>query len=142
MKPPLLPHGPGFRLLDAVSEVQPGPSLTARVWLNPSWPVFADHFPANPLLPAVYMMEMAAQAGGALWAAHAGFPPKEPLHLVELRQFRVRQSARPGDNLTILVKLETDWKKLALFSAVIECNENAIAEGTLVLAAVTPVNPG
>jgi 3-hydroxyacyl-[acyl-carrier-protein] dehydratase len=141
MKPPLLPHGPGFRLVDAVSDVQPGPSLTARVWLNPAWPVFADHFPGNPLLPAVYLMEMAAQAGGALWAAHAGFPPAEPLRLVEVRQFRVRQSARPDENLTIQVKMETDWKKLALFSAVIERDGNTIAEGTLVLAAAESVKP-
>jgi len=135
MKPPLLPHGPGFRLIDAVSELQPGPSMTARVWLNPAWPVFEHHFPGNPLLPAVYLMEMAAQAAGALWAAHAGWPPQEPLRLVEVKQFRVRQGAQPGEILTIRVKIETDWVKLALFNAVIERGEETIAEGSLVLAA-------
>lgn len=140
MKPPLLPHGPGFRLIDTVSDILPGPSITASVWLNPAWPVFEHHFPGNPLLPAVYFMEMAAQTAGALWAAHAGWPPQEPLRLVEVKQFRVRQSAQPGETLTIRVKIETDWEKLALFSAVIARGEEIIAEGQLVLASVAPVN--
>jgi 3-hydroxyacyl-[acyl-carrier-protein] dehydratase len=134
MKPPWLPHGPGFRLIDAIAEIEPGPALIAQVWLNPEWAIFREHFPGAPLLPAVYLMEMAAQAAGALWAGHAGFPPAEPLRLVEVRQFRVQLSARPGQSLRVRVRMEKAWERLALFNAMIERGPDKIAEGTFVMA--------
>ena len=68
MNQPLLPHGPGFRLVNEIAALEPGPLQRGRAWLNPDWPIFRDHFPGQPLLPAVYFVEMGAQMAGVLWA--------------------------------------------------------------------------
>jgi 3-hydroxyacyl-[acyl-carrier-protein] dehydratase len=136
MPPPRLPQGPQFRLLDEVSAPGPGPSLTGRTWLNPDWPIFHDHFPGQPLLPAVYFVEMAAQAAGVLWAAEAGFSPATPLQVVEIRKFRIRRPARPGQTLQTLVRMERAWPQLAAFHAQIMREDVVLAEGEITMANV------
>ena len=134
MNQPHLPHGPGFRLVDKISTIEAGPLLRGSVWLNPEWPIFRDHFPNRPVLPAVYFAEMGAQTAGALWAAHAGFSPSTPLQLVEIKKFRIRQPAFPGQNLQINVRLATAWPELATFQVQIFRDEALLAEGEVIMA--------
>ena len=138
MNQPHLPHGPGFRLVSEIAEPEPGPLLRGSVWLNPDWPIFRDHLPGRPLLPAVYFAEMGAQMAGALWAAHAGFSPATPLQLVEIKKFRVRQPAYPGQNLQIVVRLIAAWPELATFHIEIFRDETILAEGEIVMANTQP----
>ena len=138
MNQPHLPHGPGFRLVSEIAEPEPGPLLRGSVWLNPDWPIFRDHFPGRPLLPAVYFAEMGAQMAGALWAAHAGFSPATPLQLVEIKKLRVRQPAYPGQNLQIVVRLIAAWPELATFHIEIFRDETILAEGEIVMANTQP----
>ncbi len=128
-----LPHGPGFRLVDEIGVPEPGPLLRGRVWLNPDWPIFRDHFPGRPLLPAVYFAEMAAQTAGALWAGHAGFSPATALQLVEIKKFRVRHPAFPGQNLQIVAALDAAWPELAAFNVQILRDEQVLAEGAVIM---------
>jgi len=134
MNQPHLPHGPGFRLVDKISTIEAGPLLRGSVWLNPEWPIFRDHFPNRPVLPAVYFAEMGAQTAGALWAAHAGFSPSTPLQLVEIKKFRIRQPAFPGQNLQINVRVATAWPELATFQVQIFRDEAVLAEGEIIMA--------
>jgi 3-hydroxyacyl-[acyl-carrier-protein] dehydratase len=137
MNQPLLPHGPGFRLVNEVAALEPGPLQRGRVWLNPDWPIFRDHFPGQPLLPAVYFVEMGAQMAGVLWAAYAQFSPATPLQLVEIKKFRIRQPAFPGQNLQIVVRLGAAWPELATFEIQIFRGDTLLAEGEIIMA-----NPG
>jgi 3-hydroxymyristoyl/3-hydroxydecanoyl-(acyl carrier protein) dehydratase len=77
---------------------------------------------------------MGAQTAGALWAAHAGFSPATPLQLVEIKKFRIRQPAFPGQNLQIVVRLDTQWPELATFQVQIFRDETVLAEGEIVMA--------
>ena len=61
----LTPHGPGFSFLDSFEILEPGKRGRGRKWLNPKLAFFADHFPGNPLMPGVLLVECAAQAAGA-----------------------------------------------------------------------------
>jgi len=138
MNHPHLPHGPGFRLVDKISALEPGPLLRGSVWLNPDWPIFRDHFPAHPLLPAVYFAEMGAQTAGALWAAHAGFSPSTALQLVEIKKLRIRQPAFPGQNLQIIARLVAAWPELATFDLQIFRDKTLLAEGEIIMANTRP----
>jgi 3-hydroxyacyl-[acyl-carrier-protein] dehydratase len=60
----LLPHGPAFRFVTRVLEVQPG-QFARGVWsLNGSEPFFAAHFPGRPIVPGVLIAEALAQLSG------------------------------------------------------------------------------
>ncbi len=134
MTPPLLPHGPGFRLVSEFAALEPGPALRGQVWLNPDWPIFQDHFPGRPLLPAVYFAEMGAQVAGALWAMQAGFSTATPLQLVEIRKFRIRLPAVPSQTLQIHARLAVAWPELATFQIQITREGSVLAEGEIVMA--------
>lgn len=138
MNQPQLPHGPGFQLVSEISELEPGPLLRGRAWLNPDWLIFRDHFPGKPLLPAVYFVEIGAQLAGALWAAHAGFSPATALQLVEIKKFRVRQPAFPGQNLQITAQMLTAWPQLATFHVQVQRDDAVLAEGEIVMANANP----
>jgi 3-hydroxymyristoyl/3-hydroxydecanoyl-(acyl carrier protein) dehydratase len=85
---------------------------------------------------------MGAQTAGALWAAHAGFSPSTALQLVEIKKFRVRQSAFPGQNLQIVVRLAAAWPELATFDLQIFRDETLLAEGEIIMANTKPSTSG
>jgi 3-hydroxyacyl-[acyl-carrier-protein] dehydratase len=134
----LTPHGAGFSFVDTVEFLgDHPPRLRATKWLDPALPFFTDHFPDHPLMPGVLIIEMAAQAAGALWgrASESG----ETLiaySLAQVHDFRLKQSAYPGDSLICDVQLDRQFGALAQFSAEIKraAGEGIVATGKITLA--------
>ena len=79
----LLPHTPPMRLVEDVVLVDPGVRAVCRRSTRPDDFYFQGHFPDQPVVPAVVLIELLAQTGGLA----AGAPrPAEP---VQSRAFRV-----------------------------------------------------
>jgi 3-hydroxyacyl-[acyl-carrier-protein] dehydratase len=124
----LTPHGPGFSFVDAFEVLEMGKRGRGRKWLDPSAPYFADHFPGNPLMPGVLLVECAAQAAGALWQWEGG------LFLAAVMQFRFIKPVLPDQTLEIEVTLEKDFGALAQFEAVLRVSSEVVAQGRLTLS--------
>lgn len=124
----LTPHGPGFSFLDSFEILEPGKRGRGCKWLNPKVPFFADHFPGNPLMPGVLLVECAAQAAGVLW--------QQPgvAYLAAVRDFRFRKPVLPDQTLDIDVTLEKEMGTFAQFEAVLRVGPTVVSQGKLTLS--------
>ena len=130
----LTPHGPGFSFLDEFVVTEPGKRGTGRKFLDPALPFFADHFPGEPLMPAVLLIEAAAQAAGALWASTLAAGAPKRFALAQVAQFKVQQPVRPGSTVETNVTLDQLLGSLAQFSVTLRVAGEEVAVGRLVLS--------
>ena len=135
---PLTPHGDGFSFLDTFEMTAPARCGHGTKWLNPQLPFFADHFPGRPLMPAVLLIECAAQTAGALWASVQG--PKTPANFVlaQVLQFKILRPVLPGETVKTEVSLETSFGLLAQFEVILSVDHVEVARGKIVLATDVP----
>ena len=131
----LTPHGSGFSFLDAFAVTEPGRRGEGRKWLDPRLPFFADHFPGEPLMPGVLLIETAAQAAGALWASTLSGGGPSRFVLAQIVQFKILQPVRPDETVITHVTLDHLLGSLAQFSVVLTVNQAEVARGRLVLSA-------
>lgn len=128
----LTPHGPGFRFVDRFERTG---ETSGSGWRNfdESEPFFADHFPSQPIVPAVLLVECAAQTAGILLMQGAE-KAMTPLFLASVDQFRIMTSVLPGETVHTRVSI---IKELAhLVQVEVECSvlERTVAKGRLILS--------
>ncbi len=103
----LLPHRFPFLLIDKIVECTPGTSITAIKNVSVNEPFFQGHFPGNPVLPGVLIIEAMAQAGGVLSHITVGdIDPKPLFYLVGVDEARFRRPVTAGDQLEIFVEVD------------------------------------
>ena len=71
-----LPHGPEFRFLDRVTELDPGKSGRGEYTLRAGQEFLRGHFPGAPLMPGVLVVDCCAQLAGVVAQSD---PTREPL---------------------------------------------------------------
>ncbi len=129
----LLPHRPPFVWVEEILEIEPGVRCVAAKRVDPADPVFAGHFPGNPLLPGVLVIEAAAQAAGLMLAAASAGPPG-PMVLAAVEHFKFKRPVRPGDLMEIETRLLTEVPGMAAVSVVVRVGTAVVASGQLSLA--------
>lgn len=102
----LIPHRAPFLLLDEVVDLDPGVRCHARRTLRADEFWFAGHFPGNPIMPGVLVVEALAQAGVVTALAQQGATNKLVL-FAGIDKVRFKRVVRPGDTLDLHVEIET-----------------------------------
>jgi len=111
-----LPHRYPFVLIDKVLEFDPGKSLVAIKNVTINEPFFNGHFPGNPVMPGVLILESMAQASVVFaYRSTKTMPSDGGLYLFAgIDKARFKKVVLPGDQLRLeveLVKAKRDiWK--------------------------------
>ena len=100
----IIPHRDPFLLIDEVTELEPGVSVTAKKYLKPDEYWFKGHFPGQPVQPGVLMIEMLAQAGAVCALSLPENKGKLAL-FGGIKNARFRKQVTPGDVLTLHCEL-------------------------------------
>jgi 3-hydroxyacyl-[acyl-carrier-protein] dehydratase len=130
----LTPHGPGFSFLDAFELSAAGREGRGRKWLDPELSFFADHFPGQPLMPGVLLIECAAQTAGALWASTLNVNAPAHFTLAHVVQFKLQQPVLPGATVETRVTLDKVFGQLAQFDVTLFVHAAEVARGRIVLS--------
>jgi 3-hydroxyacyl-[acyl-carrier-protein] dehydratase len=99
----ILPHREPFLLLDEIVELEPGARVVARKRVTEA--DCAGHFPGNPIMPGVKMVEALAQAGAVAVLVQEENRGKLAL-FAGIDDVRFKRLVRPGEELTLECSLE------------------------------------
>ena len=111
----LLPHGSEFRFLDGLVELSPGKSGAARYTLRGDEAFLKGHFPTDPMLPGVLLVEAGAQLAGVVAQTDPEIPPLPNLRLTAIRSAKILGTVRPGES--VLIKASITGRFAALVQA-------------------------
>jgi 3-hydroxyacyl-[acyl-carrier-protein] dehydratase len=101
----ILPHREPFLLLDEVLEIEPGVRVLARKHVREDEWYLTGHFPGNPIMPGVLMVEALAQTGAVAVLSEEANKGKLAL-FAGIDDVRFKRLVRPGDTLELECVLE------------------------------------
>lgn len=124
---------PSF-LIDSISEHEPGSRLVGVKNVTVNEEFFQGHFPRQPLMPAVLMIEALTQAAGLLLLERTGASATTRVWLRGVDNAKFRRQVVPGDRLILDVRLGRQRSTLARARAKAFVGDQIVAEADLLLA--------
>ena len=128
-----LPHRYPFLLIDKVIDFEIGKSLTAVKNVSFNEPQFTGHFPSQPIMPGVLIIEALAQATGILaFKSEVGKPQEGQIYmLVGVDNARFKKMVEPGDQLILEVEVMTVKRGIWKFKGVAFVNDKIVTSAEL-----------
>ena len=130
----LLPHGPEFRFVDRLISLVPGRQGSAEFTLRGNEPYLRGHFPGEPLLPGVLLVEAAAQLAGIVAQSDPEIGPLRGLKLTAIRNAKILGAARPGETIALRAEVLGRMNHLIQASAAADVNGRTILEAMITLS--------
>lgn len=131
----ILPHRYPFLLVDRVLEVEPGQRVVAIKSVTINEPFFPGHFPGEPIMPGVLIIEMMAQAGGVMLLILEENRNKLA-YLAGVEKARFRKPVLPGDTITAEVTMLRSRSNMGWVKASARVGEKVVCEAELAFAIV------
>lgn len=135
-----LPHRPPFVFVRELKKCDPGICAQAATSFAVDDPIFAGHFPGNPVVPGVILTEALAQTAGIAAASGYTDVPKPMFLLSAIRSMKFLRAIRPGEQVDLRAEKLAQVDDLVQFKVDASVNGVLVAEGQLVLS-VAPKSP-
>jgi 3-hydroxyacyl-[acyl-carrier-protein] dehydratase len=128
-----LPHRYPFLLIDRVLELEPGKRIVALKNVAINEPFFQGHFPDNPIMPGVMILEALAQAAAILSfkTFNRDSPEKLLYYFVGIDKARFKKPVIPGDQLVMDVLMVRNVRGIGKFAVVARVGEAVVTEAEL-----------
>ena len=131
-----LPHRYPFLMVDRVIESSEGESLSALKNVSVNEPFFQGHFPNQPIMPGVLILEALAQATGLLAFSSKVVDYENKIYmLVGIDKARFRGQVVPGDQLILNVRLKRNMRGIGLYECKALVDGRVVAEAEMMCSA-------
>ena len=129
----IIPQRPPFLMIDRVEEYVPGQSCVAYKNVNINEPHFQGHFPGNPIMPGVLIVEALAQTGAV---AILSLPENKGKNALfgGIDKMRFKKVVVPGDVLKLEVKIIKQKGPVGVGEATATVDGKVVAKGELTFA--------
>lgn len=129
-----LPHGPSFRFIDGLVSLVAGQEAEAIYQVKGTEAFLEGHFPGNPMMPGVILIEAIAQLGGVVAQSDPEHAPMRDLRLTGVRAAKILGAAVPGDEITIRVRVEGRLGGLVQVAGEVNGPRGPLASGRVTLS--------
>ncbi len=135
----MIPHRYPFLLIDAVRDIRKGESAVGIKNVTVNEPHFEGHFPAEPVMPGVLIVEAMAQTAAVLVVDTLDMVDQELLvYFMTLDKTRFRQKVGPGDVLELHTRILRGRGKIWKFWGEGKVNGKIVAEAEYSAMIVMP----
>ena len=131
----IIPQREPFLMIDEVEEYVPGESAIAYKNVNEQEWYFKGHFPDNPIMPGVLIVESLAQTGAIAILSMNENKGKNAL-FGGIDKMRFKTKVVPGDRLKLEVKIIKRKGPIGVGEAIATVDEKIVAKGELTFALV------
>ena len=100
----IIPHRQPFLLIDTIEELEPGKRAVGKKCVSYNEPYFAGHFPAEPVMPGVLVLEALAQVGAVAILSCEEFKGKTA-YFGGVKSAKFKKKIVPGDVLTLELEI-------------------------------------
>ena len=100
----ILPHRNPFLLIDTIEELVPGEKAVAKKNVTMNEPYFMGHFPGNPVMPGVLIIEALAQTGAVAILCQDEWKGKTA-YFSGINNAKFKQKVVPGDTLELTTEI-------------------------------------
>ena len=126
----ILPHRYPFLLIDKIIHLTPGKQITAQKNITFNEHFFQGHFPQEPIMPGVLIIEALAQAGACAILSMDENKGKIA-YLAAIDKAKFKSKAVPGDVLILDVSIITLKSRAGTGLAVAKCNDKTVAQANI-----------
>ena len=133
----LLPHRYPFLLVDRILSGEKDKSLVGLKNVSMNEPFFQGHFPSDPIMPGVLILEGMAQVGGIL--AYYSLPDmigEKLIYFAGIDKVRFRRPVVPGDQLIFEMRVVKQKGKIWKMTGKAKVEEEVVAEAEFMAAFV------
>lgn len=123
----VLPHRYPFLLVDRIETLEKGRRIVGIKNVTLNEPFFMGHFPGNPIMPGVLMVEAMAQTAGIL-AFHSAETVYTGVYFMSIERAKFRRPVVPGDRLTLEITLLQRRNNVWKFSGTARVEDKVVSE--------------
>ncbi|MDD2463613.1 MAG: 3-hydroxyacyl-ACP dehydratase FabZ [Desulfobulbus sp.] len=127
----ILPHRYPFLLVDRIIEFDQGKTITGIKNVTMNEPFFQGHFPAEPVMPGVLILEAMAQVGGILACLSDQEMIGKLVYFAGVDKARFRRVVRPGDQLVLKLDMIRQKGKIIKMAGKAYVDEQLATEAEL-----------
>ncbi len=132
----ILPHRYPFLLVDKIIHLDFDKKVIGVKSVTSNEPFFTGHFPGQPIMPGVLIVEAMAQTGGILLLNSFPDPSQKLVMFMGINNVKFRKPVVPGDQLFLEVELGSRRSKVVNMKGRAFVNEQLVAEGEFMAAIV------